>query len=186
MVPWMVAIEEVEEVEEDKRDRLVDVLAFCLMPNHVHLLLRQIKDGGIIKFMSKVGTGLGGYFNTKYNRKGHVFQNRFVSVPIGDDDHLRVIFVYIHTNPISLIYPKWKEVGIKDRGRAIEFVEKYKWSSYQDCINKKNFPSVIESDFFTEVMGGIDGIKKAMADWIDHKQEISEMFERLFKNQSLE
>ena len=58
-----------------ERDLLVDVLAFCFMPNHIHLLLRQIRDGGITKFMSKVGTGYAVYFNKKYQRKGYVFQD---------------------------------------------------------------------------------------------------------------
>lgn len=173
-------------VEVDKRERLVDVFGFCLMPNHLHLLLRQLKDGGIVKFMSKVGTGLGSYFNKKYERKGHVFQNRFVSVPITDDDHLRIIFVYIHTNPIALIYPRWKELGIKDPKKAIEFIENYKWSSYQDCLGKKNFPSVTERDFVVEVMGWIKGIREAVADWLDYKQEINNTIKKWFSNQPLE
>jgi len=169
--------------EEDKRDRLVDIFGFCLMPNHLHLLLRQLQEGGIVKFMSKIGTGLGSYFNKKYERKGHVFQNRFVSVPILDDDHLRIIFVYIHTNPIALIYPKWKELGIKDPQKAIKFIENYKWSSYPDCLGKKNFPSVIERDFMIEAMGGVEGMREVVADWLSHKQEINDTIKKLFSNQ---
>ena len=61
-----------------ERDLLVDVLAFCFMPNHIHLLLRQIRDGGITKFMSKVGTGYAVYFNKKYQRKGYFFQKQVI------------------------------------------------------------------------------------------------------------
>jgi putative transposase len=57
----------------DPRNKLVEIIAFCFMPNHIHLLLRQIKDGGVTKFMSKFGTGYSGYFNKKYGRRGHVF-----------------------------------------------------------------------------------------------------------------
>lgn len=164
-----------EMIEVDKRDRFVDVLCFCLMPNHVHLLLKQLKEGGITEFMKKLGIGYGGYFNRKYSRKGYVFQNRFVSVHIKTDEQLRTVFVYIHTNPIALIEPKWKEIGIKNPERAIKFLEeKYRWSSYWDHLGKKNFPSVTEREFLLAVMDGSQGCREAVNDWIRYKGEIRE------------
>ncbi len=158
----------------DSRDKLVEVLVFCIMPNHLHLLLRQIKDGGVIKFMSKLGTGYGGYFNRKYSHEGHVFQKRFTAVHIENEDQLKVVFVYIHTNPISLIEPKWKELGIKEPEKAIEFIENYKWSSYPDYIGKKNFPSVTDREFILKIMGGEDGCKNFIESWIRYKGKIRE------------
>jgi len=159
-------------LEVDERDRIVDVLSFCFMPNHIHLLMRQIKDGGIIKFMSKIGTGYGGYSNRRYKRKGYVFQNRFKDVHIKNDDQLRAVFTYIHTNPISLIEPGWKELGIKDPQKVIKFLEEdYRWSSYHDYIGKKNFPSVTMRDFLLEIMGGEQGCKAAIENWVKHKEE---------------
>ena len=93
----------------DGRNKLVEIFSFVFMPNHLHLLLRQIKNRGITKFMSKVGTGYGGYFNRKYSRKGYVFQNRFLSVHIENEEQLKNVFVYIHTNPVSLVESNWKE-----------------------------------------------------------------------------
>jgi putative transposase len=165
----------------DKREKLVEILAFCFMPNHLHLLLRQIKDGGVTKFMSKLGTGYGGYFNRKYNRKGHVFQNRFLAVHIKDDDQLKTVFVYIHTNPISLIEPGWKEKGIEDPEAVIKFLENYKWSSYPDYIGKKNFPSVTDRDFILEIMERTESCKNLVEDWVRYKGEIRE-----FTNLALE
>lgn len=158
----------------DEREKLVEVLTLCLMPNHIHLLLKQLKDDGITKFMRKVGAGYGGYFNRKYNRRGHIFQSRFVSVPIKTDNQLKTVFVYIYTNPVALIEPKWKELGIKNPKKAIEFVENYKWSGYPDYIGKKNFPSVTEREFLSEVMGGPQGCKKFVEDWVRYKGEIKE------------
>ncbi|MEK7664407.1 MAG: transposase [Patescibacteria group bacterium] len=80
----------------DKRDRLVDVLVFCFMPNHIHLLLKQVKENGIHKFMIKLGSGYGRYFNQKNQRKGYVFQNRFQSVHIKNNNQLRTAINYIH------------------------------------------------------------------------------------------
>jgi len=165
----------------DERDKLVEVLAFCFMPNHFHLLVKQLKNGGITKFMSKVGTGYGRYFNKKYNRKGYVFQNRFSAIHIGDDEQLKTVFVYIHTNPTALIEPKWKEKGIKSPPKVIKFLGDYKWSSYPDYILKKNFPSVTERNFIWRIMNGERGCKKFVEYWVKYKGEI-----RKFANLALE
>lgn len=159
----------------DQRDRFVDVSAFCFMPNHIHLLLKQIKDNGIIKFMSKVGGGYGRYFNTKYERKGYVFQDRFQSVHIENNNQFMATTSYLFTNPIALIEPGWKELGIRSHAteEVEKFLEEYKWSSYQDCIGIKNFPSVTERDFLLEMIGGSDGLKNVVKDWIEHKKDIA-------------
>ena len=158
----------------DERDPLVEILAFCFMPNHIHLLLRQLKDDGITKFMSKVGTGYGGYFNRKYSRQGYVFQKRFTAVHIKTNEQLKTVFVYIHTNGISLIEPKWKEIGIKNPEKVIKFLEDYKWSSYPDYIGKKNFPSVTDREFMLNIMGGEKGCREFVESWIRYKGEIKE------------
>lgn len=161
-----------DQISGDTRDKLVEILAFCIIPNHLHLLVRQLKDGGITKFMTKFGIGYGGYFNRKYCRKGYVFQNRFVAVHIKNENQLKTVFVYIHTNPISLIEPKWKEIGIRNPEKAIEFVENYKWSSYSDYIGKKNFPSVTDREFLLKIMEDEQGSREFVNSWIRHKGEI--------------
>ena len=158
----------------DSRDKLVGVLTFCIMSNHLHLLVRQIKDNGIVKFMSKVGTGYGGYFNKKYQRKGHVFQNRFKAVHIKTDEQLKIVWAYIHANPVSLIEPKWKERGIRNLKKVIKFLENYKWSSYQDYMGKVNFPSVTEREFILELMGDKDKCREFLEDYLRYKGKIKE------------
>ncbi|KKQ21575.1 MAG: hypothetical protein A3G45_00565 [Candidatus Staskawiczbacteria bacterium RIFCSPLOWO2_12_FULL_37_15] len=157
----------------DERDKLVEILSFCFMPNHIHLLIKQIKDNGITKFMGKVGTGYAGYFNRKYKRKGYVFQNRFKDIYVKDDNQLRTVFTYIHTNPISLIEPKWKESGIKNPKKVIKFLEDYKWHSYPDFIGIKNFPSVTEREFLSELIGGINGCKESIKNRVSSVEDVS-------------
>lgn len=167
-------------VMKDERDLLVEVLAFCLMPNHIHLLLRQLKEGGISKFMLKLESGYAAYFKKKYGVKikGHFFQDRFNCVHIKTEEQLIVVFIYIHINPISFIEPHWKEKGIKNPERAIKFLEEeYRWSSLFDYIGKKNFPSVTQRDFLLKIMGGSRGCKKAIEDWIRYKGEIKKFTE---------
>ena len=160
----------------DDRGLFVEVLLFSFMPNHIHLLLRQFRDGGISKFMQKLGAGYSAYFKNKYKlkRKGHFFQGRFVAVHIATEEQLKTVFVYIHTNSVALIEPNWKEVGIRNPDKAIEFVENYKWSSYPDYIGKKNFPSVTKRDFILKVMGGEQGCKEFVESWIKYKGKIRE------------
>ncbi len=159
----------------DARELLVEILAFCFMPNHIHLLVRQIKGNGVTQFMRKLGTGYASYFNKKYDRKGHLFQRRFQAVHIGTNEQLKTVFVYIHTNGISLIEPKWKEKGIKNSEKVIKFLENYKWSSYSDYIGKKNFPSVTKRDFLLNVMGKEEGCKKFIENWVRYKGEIKKL-----------
>lgn len=161
----------------DKRKKLVKILAFCFMPNHIHLLLKQLKNEGVTRFMSKVGTGYGGYFNRKYSRKGYVFQDRFSAIHIKDDNQLKTIFVYIHTNPLSLIEPRWKEKGIKDPKKAIKFLKDYKWSSYADYIGKENFPSVTNREFILAIMNSEQGCREFVEHWVRYKGQIKEFSE---------
>ena len=165
----------------DERERMVDILCFCFMPNHIHLLVRQVKDNGITEFMRKVGTGYGGYINRKYKRQGHVFQGSFQAVKITTDEQLKIVFTYIHANPVSLIYRDWKNVMIEDNNfdKIIKFVENYKWSSYLDYIEIKNFPSVIQGEFMRELFRGKNNCKEFVEEYIKNKgerKEYSELF----------
>ena len=85
------------------RELLVEILAFVLMPNHYHLLLKQKSENGITKFMQKIGTGYTMFFNEKYPRTGSLFQGRFKAVLLKRDAHFLFLPHYIHLNPLDLI-----------------------------------------------------------------------------------
>ncbi len=162
------------KVIDEKRKVLLEILAFCLMPNHAHLLVRQVKDGGITKFMRKIGTGYGHYYNQKYKRMGHVFQGRYKIVHIKNDKQLITVFVYIHTNPVALTFPNWKEKGIKNFKKAVNYLENYKWSSYPDYLGNKNFLSVTSREFLIQTMGGIKERRGFVNDWLRLKKELAD------------
>lgn len=161
----------------DDREKLVEILAFCLMPNHLHLLLKQITDNGITKFMNKFGAGYPAYFRRKHAEtgspspisKGYFFQGRFVSVHMENDTQLKTVFAYIHTNPISLIEAGWKERKISDFEKATEFIKNYKWSSYGDYLGIKNFPSLTDRDLMLKIIGGQKECENFVGDWINYK-----------------
>lgn len=162
-------------MSSDTRDLLVEILAFAFMPNHIHLLLKQLKDNGISEFMRKVGTGYASYFNKKYDRAGHLFQARFGAVHIQTDEQFKNVFVYIHTNPTSLVEPDWKEKGIKDPQKTIDFLENYRWSSHLDYIGKKNFPSVTNRELLSKILEREKGCREFVENWIFYKAEIQNL-----------
>ncbi len=158
-----------EENMKDPRDKIVNVVAFAFMPNHIHLLLKQVKEKGISNFIKKVAGGYAMYYNVKYKRAGYLFQNRFLSKLIEDDEQLIDTFDYIHANPVSLVEPGWKKEGVQNMEKVKNFLDEYKWSSFLDYIGKENFPSVTERkeylEIFEEMAGGKD-IKQNLYEWI--------------------
>ncbi len=144
---------------------LVEIHAFVLMLNHFHLLVRQLIENGIAILMQKLG-GFTYYFNKKNKRIGTLFQDRYKIIHIENEEQLKNNFVYIHTNPVALVEQEWKDWKVKDPQRAINFLEEYVWSSYQDYLGKKNFPSVTERGFFLKLFNGKEEIKKEVSSWI--------------------
>ena len=135
----------------DRGQPLISIGAWCLMTNHFHILIRQEVDGGITKFMKKLGTGYSMFFNIKYQRSGALFGGLFKSKLIGNDDnYMRQLFAYIHLNSLDIEFPKWKDNLNNSSIEMRKFLESYRYSSYQDYIeidrveknilNKENFP----------------------------------------------
>ena len=116
---------------------LVDVLAYALMPNHFHLILRQKEDDGITLFMKKMMTAYSMYFNIRYEHSGVLFQGRFKSSHASNEEYLRYLFAYIHLNPIEIIDKNWKDKKVSDKNKAKSFLNSYSHSSYLDYIGKK-------------------------------------------------
>lgn len=154
------------KVNAKQREILVEILAFCLMNNHFHLMIRQKTDNGITEFMRKLGTGYTNYFNKKYKRTGALFQGKFKSVNIKKDSHLMYLPIYIHLNPLDYKFKEWREGKVNDPKKTIDFLNTYRWSSYLDYIGQKNFPSVIKKDFLLKRLGDEEKQKKEIFNWI--------------------
>lgn len=88
------------EIKKNKvRDKLlVKIICYCLNPNHFHLLLTPVIDGGVEKFMQRLGTGYTMYFNERYKRSGALFQGRYKSKHVADNDYLLYLSAYINLN----------------------------------------------------------------------------------------
>ncbi len=106
----------------------VTLLAYCLMPNHVHLLLRQDDEEPIDRFIHRLHTAYTMYFNIKYERVGAVFQGRFKAKLVDSDEYLLHVSRYIHINPIEIVQDY-------AQGRALSVeLGKYPWSSYGEYL----------------------------------------------------
>ncbi|MBI2591303.1 MAG: transposase [Candidatus Brennerbacteria bacterium] len=154
------------KIEREPRQLLVELLIFCLMPNHFHLVVKQKVKNGITEFMRKLGTGYTNYFNKKYERVGSLFQGIFKIKHIINETHFVHLPYYIHCNPLDLIAPEWKKREFKNYHKIKQFLEFYRWSSHLDYLGKKNFPSVTQREFLLKYFGGHEQYKKDMADWL--------------------
>lgn len=93
-----------------------ELICYCLMPNHFHLVIRQLGDIPISQLISKICTGYSMYFNRKHTRVGSLFQDVFKAVHVENNSQLLWLSLYVHENPI--------------KAGLIQNLDKYKWSSY--------------------------------------------------------
>jgi len=108
---------------KSKSRKLVDIVAYCLNPNHFHLLLKQKIDGGISEFMKRLGIGYTSYFNHKYQRTGVLFQGRTKSIHVNSNEYLLYLSAYINENNFIHGYSKNSQA--------------WKYSSYLDYVGKR-------------------------------------------------
>ena len=96
--------------------KLVEIIAYCVNPNHYHLILKQLEDKGIEKFMHKIGLGYAKYFNNKYKHSGVVFQGRFQAIHIDSNEYLLYLSAYVNKNNFIHGYNKtdWKYSSLLD------------------------------------------------------------------------
>jgi putative transposase len=145
----------------DIGNTLVDIGAYCLMPNHFHILIREKVENGLSIFMGKLSTAYAMYFNTKYERKGILFEGRFSAKHIDTDEYLNWVFSYIHLNPVKLIDSNWKEDGVSDPTKAESFMQNYRYSSYYDYFLGDRVEKIIlDKDAFPEHFSQLNDFKE--------------------------
>jgi putative transposase len=105
------------------KDPLVEIVAYCLNPNHFHLVLRQVSDGGVSEYIKRLSGGYTRYYNDKYDRSGVLFQGKFKAVHIANNEQLLHVSVYVNLNflvhnysgPVTAcIRSSWDEYVLKD------------------------------------------------------------------------
>jgi len=133
----------------------VNILGYCLMSNHVHLLLKE-DDGDMSLFMKRLGVSYAHWYNWKYERTGHVFQDRFKSECVEDDAYLLTVIRYIHQNPI--------------KASIVSNAEEYEWSScatyYKTAQDLTTFPDtrLILGILHREKQKAVEALRKFTAE----------------------
>jgi putative transposase len=141
--------EEAKIFSVERGNPLVEIGAYCLMPNHFHILVKDLTDdgSGVSKFMQKVLTAFTMYFNKRRERVGNLFVKPFRAKHIKDDVYLRRVVQYIHFNPIELADQKWKQGEVTNLEVLERNLRAYPFSSlldYEGASRVQN--SVISKD----------------------------------------
>lgn len=111
------------------------VFAYCLMSNHIHILLKTDNED-LDLIMKRIAGSYVYWYNWKYYRKGHLFQDRFKSEPIDDEKYLLTVLRYIHQNPV--------------KAKIVKNIDEYIYSSYNDYIKVKS--NLVDTDFVSDML----------------------------------
>lgn len=143
-----------------ENNKFVEIVSFCLMPNHFHFLLLQIQDNGISKFMANFQNSYTRYFNTRHKKIGPILQGQCKAVRVEDDDQLLHLSRYIHLNPYSSFVVK-----------TLEDLELYPWSSLQEYIGKVS-GEICKKDIILSHFKSSEAYKAFVFDQAEYQREL--------------
>lgn len=126
-----------------KRTFDIDIYAYCLMDNHIHLLIHS-SDDHLASFFQSLGTRFVRWYNTKYSRSGHLFQDRYYSIPVIEEQQYLSTLAYIHNNPV--------------KSSVCRYPSEYRWSSYNAFYGQKN--PLVDTSFSFDQAGSKDLLLK--------------------------
>ncbi len=143
-------------------EKLVQIICFCLMPNHFHFLLRQKKENGISKFIGNFQNSYTRYFNTRNKRDGSIFLDQFKAKRIETDEQLIHVSRYIHLNPYTGYMVK-----------SFPGLEKYPWSSFPTYLSGEE--SFVEPGLILESFKNVNEYKQFVFDQADYQRRLKEI-----------
>ncbi len=145
-----------------KSEKLVLILAYCLMPNHFHFLVKQISDNGITKFVANFTNAYTKFFNTKHQRVGPLLQGVFKAEHVETDEQLVHLSRYIHLNPVAS--------GVITEG----MLDSYEWSSYPEYISLSS-NEITEKDIVLSMFKSVEEYIKFVRDQIGYAKELEKI-----------
>ena len=153
--------------DRSNKEKLVEIIAYCLMPTHIHLILKQLKEDGISIFMNRILNSYTRYFNIRHKRKGPLWEGRFKNILVTTDEQLIHITRYVHLNPVTAY--------------LVDKPEKWLASSYREYLLKVNEMDKICK--YDEILN-IDQIsyKDFVEDRISYQRELAKIKNLLIEN----
>lgn len=164
----------VEHLGDRRGNPLVEIGAYALMPNHVHFILKEIRDGGIAAFMQKIFTGYTMYFNKKNERTGALLAGTFKSKHLHDDEYFKHAVSYVHLNPAELYETNWKS-GVADMHALENRLCAYPYSSLPDfyaASSRRPERFIISSSVF-DLYDSIPSFSNVLADAQAYYSEVN-------------
>jgi len=152
-------------LQELKRTKtpMVEIISYCLMPNHFHFLLHPVADFGVSHFIRNIQHSYSKYFNTKNNRSGSLFQGMFKAVLIETDEQLIHVSRYIHLNPVSSYMIE------------VDELKNYPWSSFKNYVSEFNEYSFLSKEYLMEQFKSADSYKQFVFDQADYQRRLKEI-----------
>jgi putative transposase len=138
-----------------ERKKLVDIISFCLNPNHYHFVLKQIQDRGIERFMHKISTSHTKYFNERNHRNGSLFQGSFKATHIDSNELLLHLVAYVNCNA---------EI------HGIAKAENYEWCSYPDYLGKRE-SNILSTNVISDQFNNIQSFRELSGSYVKHFRE---------------
>lgn len=156
--------------KQKRGETLVDIGAYCLMPNHFHLLIKGKKEGGVTSFMLKLLTSYSSYFNLKHRRTGKLFGGPFQAVHINNDPYLHYLYAYIHLNPVKISNPEgWPTKIVQNINAAKVFLDSYAYSSYHDYLGRSRQENLILNQAaFPLYFNNVIDFREFLSDWMKY------------------
>mgnify|MGYP001598280510 CR=1 FL=1 len=149
------------------KNPMLEIFAYCIMPNHVHFLLRPNMNNAISDFMRNLQNSYSEYFNTKRERTGSLFQFMFKAVRMETDEQFIHVSRYIHLNPVTSYLIE------------LDDLKNYRWSSFKDYI--LNINSFVSKEMISSRFKSIEDHKKFVFDQSEYQRELAKIKHLLLK-----
>ncbi len=140
-----------------RSERRVEIIAYCIMPTHLHLILTQLSDNGISSYMSDVLNSYTRYFNIKHNRKGPLWEGRFKNVLVQTDGHLQHLTRYIHLNPVT--------------SYLVDSPEMWHASSYNEYLSENGIENICKYEDVLDITP--DSYKEFVDDRVSYQRDLN-------------
>lgn len=157
-----------EEKDSKPKEQIVEVVSYCLMPNHFHFLLKQNLDDGIRNFIRKTTNSYAKYFNIKRKRKGPIFEGKFKAIRIESNEQLLHLTRYIHLNPLI--------------GYITQDLNSYNWSSYPEYLGNSEL-QICSKEIILEQFKTSKDYERFVLDDVDYARKLNQIKHELLEEQ---
>lgn len=165
-----------EEIPKDlvivEHSPLVYIVSKVLVLEHYHAIFIPRRENAIPKYAQKLHTGFAMHYNLKYHHKGNLFNRPYKIIPIQTNFQLDAVLRYVNIkNPLDVYQPGWREKGLRDKKGALQFLNKYPFSSFPDLFGKRDSkilapPSILEKYLGKEITENKEEFSKFIEDYL--------------------